>query len=545
MKRIVLLFIFLCSFMLTACGKHETVYHPYLDSTCTSLGNEAYYECLDCQKYFSDDHKTELDKIPTIEMKEHDLHEVENDFGHLYSNECSCGYKEVIPELPVISISTLTGHEIEGNRESAEYYDTTISITNCDEKYALTDVEASVKVRGNYTANYDKKPYRIKFESKQMMLGLNNDLKAKNWVLLAEYKDRTLLKNATAFTLGNEILDEYTSDYRFVEVYVNGTYRGLYLLCEQQQVNGSRVNITEPEKNYEGVDIGYLVEMDSYYQDEKELERFEMAYQSLLYKDGTSCPTSKFVNGYSIKSDIYSEEQNLFIKKTMNNIFAIAYDTVYGNHTNTPYKTLDSNNDIVEDATIKSKEEAIGKIIDINSLVSVFLLNEICLDMDTAWSSFYMYFDMGGTKKLTFTAPWDFDSAFGYSIGETNILITSYAYNSALCGCPTPKNYTNPWLLLLVNEDWFNNKLVTKWQEIKGVCNKLIENIDAICQNYQEEINNNFIKWPACNTHSEASHGYYEYERNVTHSTSTEYLKNFITKRFEYLNTIFVKSAED
>ncbi len=66
-------------------------------------------------------------------------------------------------------------------------------------KHRLKFVETALKKN-------EKKPYRIKFDKKQVMLGLNNDLSAKSWVLLAEYVDKTLLINTTAFFMGNEIL---------------------------------------------------------------------------------------------------------------------------------------------------------------------------------------------------------------------------------------------------------------------------------------------------------------------------------------------------
>ena len=539
LKKFLLVFFLICTFFLSSCGnkttKHNVVFHEFFDSTCSSFGNREYYECLDCHKYYSDNHETEISGVPIIEMKEHTLRKIDNNVGHFYSSACTCGYKECINTVPIVNINTLNGQKIIGNKDSSEYYKSTVSVSNCEEEYILNDIPAEVKVRGNYTANYDKKPYRIKFEDKQQMLGLNNDLKAKSWVLLAEYKDRSLLRNMTAFTLGNEILDEYTSDFRYVEVYVNDTYCGLYLLCEQQQVNKGRVNINEAKKDYEGIDIGYFVELDSYYLEEKEMERFEMDYHSLLFKDGTNCSNERFVKGYTIKSDIYSYEQRDFIQKTMNNIFEIAYSAVY---TNLPFKTLDENNNIIDDETIKSPQEAINRVIDIESLVNVFILNEICLDMDLGWSSFFMYYDMLGNKKLTFTAPWDFDSALGYAVGETDILLSSYQYNSSICRSNTPKAYSNPWLLLFVNEEWFNNKVNNRWEEVKNTKEIVLENISFICNNYQTQIDKNYTKWPECNIFTEYL-GCPSFENCTNHNDSTQYLKTYIINRFKYLDSVF------
>lgn len=78
----------------------------------------------------------------------------------------------------------------------------------------------------------------IKFETKQSMLGLNDGNEYKNWLLLAEYKGFSMLRNRTAFQLAEEILGKdvyYAADSRLVEVTINGEYWGVYLITEQQQ----------------------------------------------------------------------------------------------------------------------------------------------------------------------------------------------------------------------------------------------------------------------------------------------------------------------
>ena len=69
-----------------------------------------------------------------------------------------------------------------------------------------------------------------------------------------------------------------------VHVYLNGELKGNYLLCEQSQVNKHRVNITEPEENYTGTDIGYFVEIDNY-ANSKEHPCFRMKYEQATVTD--------------------------------------------------------------------------------------------------------------------------------------------------------------------------------------------------------------------------------------------------------------------
>ena len=116
---------------------------------------------------------------------------------------------------------------------------------------------------------------------KQSLPGMNDGASFKNWVLLAEYKDASMLRNKSALEIAGEILDKdglYASDAEFVEVNINDEYWGVYLLAEMQQINENRINITEVEKDYQGTDMGYLLEFDGNYLNEEPLQQFYVDY---------------------------------------------------------------------------------------------------------------------------------------------------------------------------------------------------------------------------------------------------------------------------
>jgi len=137
---------------------------------------------------------------------------------------------------------------------------TKVSIVNKDGSYEYQDTALTVtesKVRGNTTQDSYKKPYQIKFSEKHDLFGLG---KAKTWILLANYLDQSYLRNATMFELA-ERLGMNASDYTSVDVYVDGYYEGVYLLCEKVQIQEKRVNIRDLEKEIEklmGSDYGRL-----------------------------------------------------------------------------------------------------------------------------------------------------------------------------------------------------------------------------------------------------------------------------------------------
>ena len=107
------------------------------------------------------------------------------------------------------------------------YEECSISLSDAADKLLLDAVDAEVKARGNWTTTYDKKALRIRFAEKQSMLDLNDGAQARNWLLLAEYKDGSMLRNKTALSISRELLEEdglYASDAEFVEVYINDQY---------------------------------------------------------------------------------------------------------------------------------------------------------------------------------------------------------------------------------------------------------------------------------------------------------------------------------
>ena len=161
------------------------------------------------------------------------------------------------------------------------YEECTISTEASDGAVLLDGAAAQVKVRGNWTTNYAKKSFRIKFDKKQTMLGLNNGGKYKNWVLLAGWKDASLLRDAVAFKMFSTMFPKYyTSDSVLVDLYINDEYWGVYLLAEQQETKEGRIEVAEAEKNYTGTDIGYLIEFDYYYTTEAKNEQFVINYQN-------------------------------------------------------------------------------------------------------------------------------------------------------------------------------------------------------------------------------------------------------------------------
>ena len=429
--------------------------------------------------------------------------------------------------LAKVDINTLNGAAI----NSKEVYTTmNLSISNCESTYEISNVAGGIRLRGNGTLEATKKPYRIKFDKKQNVLGLNDGAKCKSWVLLAEYYDYSMMRNATAFTLGQNIFDNkgyYSSDFEHVNVYINGIFNGIYVLAEQQQVDENRVDIYEVEDNEEELNIGYLFEMDNYADE----NFFDISTPNFSCKDSNESTQTLPTRSYSIKSDIYSLEQRDYAKKYLTNVYSILYYAVVENI----YYTLDENNDLIE-SNYKDAYETINAVIDIDSLIRSYILEEIMKDIDVGFSSYYLFVDLSNEskfKKLTFGAPWDFDWSSGNVNGDFYYR-TNNSYNSVFF------DHMNPWLLLI--SKLVNFKSLTKdyWNLMtnSGIFDYVVNQIEYMGITYKNDFDRNFQKWNVLGTSQHTYHSSEVYSIN-SHAKACELYKNWLNNRITYLNSIW------
>ena len=258
--------------------------------------------------------------------------------------------------LPVLNINTNNAPIL----DKVNYVPGMVKIVDYNNESYNAEYPMGVRGRGNSTWTYPKKPYRIKLDSKNSVLGLKEE---KSWVLLANYQDPTLMMNNIALELGKRLGLRYTNNYRPVDVFLNGLYQGNYLLTEQVEVAENRVNVDKK--------TGFLVEMDAYYDE-------DWKFKSEVY----SLPVM-------LKSPDYSDALDQVIKKAIKDLETAVSSPAFPN---TNYKDL----------------------IDIQSLIDYLLVNEIVRNNEPKHpKSTYMYKEASG--KFYMGPLWDFDWTFGYS----------------------------------------------------------------------------------------------------------------------------------
>ena len=148
-------------------------------------------------------------------------------------------FKKVIFEYPLLVINTKDSVAITSKED---YVKCTVTVNSNEfSEYEIENAKAKIRGRGNSTWGMPKKPYKLKFDDKIDFLGMG---KAKTFTLIANYCDKSLLRNYLAFKVAMSMSEvHYTTEIRTVELVLNGEYVGLYNVCEQNEAKENRVEI--------------------------------------------------------------------------------------------------------------------------------------------------------------------------------------------------------------------------------------------------------------------------------------------------------------
>ncbi len=290
-----------------------------------------------------------------------------------------------------------------------------------------------IKGRGNSTWGMPKKPYKIKLDSSASIMGMPSD---KEWVLLANYADKTLMRNIVAMELGRRLSAAYTPRMQIVELTVNGVDQGTYVLTEQVKISPNRVNVSAAD-----VSGGYLVELD---QRKDEIIRFETTNGFTFSVKEPSAPTTAQMNYISS-----------YVQSAENAIFSSEFDPVDG----------------------------YAKYIDVDSFIDWYLVNELFKNQDAAGYT-SIYFHKSAGDKLKLGPIWDFD------LGAGNVNYSDAQYPEGW--------WIRQWLMFarLFNDPVFAAKAKARWNYLKAQeLNTLATYIDQTAYSLDLVQQKNFMIW--------------------------------------------------
>jgi hypothetical protein len=386
------------------------------------------------------------------------------------NTEISPIFEKTTCKMPIIEINTVNGV---GINSTSAFVGCTVNLSNTDNGQEVINLGAQIRGRGNSSWNMPKKSYKIKLNNAISLFGFG---KEKDWTLIANYCDKSLVRNYLAYSVALQFSELHeTSRCQLVEVYLNSEYLGVYLLCEQVEAGDNRVEVDENTSN---VDTGYLVELDG-------------------RADGTCIAVGG--RTYVVKHPDPETELTEAHK---------AYITDYMSKCLSTLKT--------------GTYEQVCELMDVKSFAQAYIVFELFKCADVDWSSFYLHKDAGG--KLECGPIWDFDIAIG------NIDFNDSAQ-------PSDSLYarnTSHWFYYLFTHKQFEDLVRDTLKEYAPKIESCLED----CYSYiyalpEDAFDRNFAKWDILNIYIWPNPA--EILSITTWKGQVEYTKTYLESSLAYL----------
>ena len=347
-----------------------------------------------------------------------------------------------------------------------------------------------IKGRGNSTwETYDKKPYNIKLEDKTDLLNMGE---AKTYSLLANYIDRSLLKNELMYNLAQDFNSPYAPSIESVDLYINNGYMGVYSLTEKIEVDESRVNINDLEhynkKLNRDINLDELGSSGDYL-DGSEYKNGSMKWVNIKKQ------VEEYTGGYIIETDLkerYSDELAGFVSKL--GVVNVLKEPEHATYKQVKYIS-DYYNDF-EDALYSDdgynyKGKHYTEYVDIDSFARMFILQEFSKNIDTGLSSSYLVKDID--DKFIVAPIWDMDNALGSWTKRNDIdYHNPYGFSTAISeyyGMPTI--FSAAWQ----HQDFRDYVIELYNNEFKDLVRDYIDNFYLTAKNMLYSTTMNAMRW--------------------------------------------------
>lgn len=332
--------------------------------------------------------------------------------------------------LPIVYINTVSNVPIDSKDIEVNGF---FNVNGGRNFSVIESSTMEIRGRGNSTWwLHPKKPYQMKLTDKAEVLGMPKD---KKWIFLAEYSDKTLIRNKIAFEMGYLSKLDWTPKSEYAEVFVNNQYSGTYNISQKVEESSNRVNLG---------DTGYLLEID-------QLERLEA--EDVYFR------TNDFLINIKEPDLAYNSNEYNYVKALVNEF-----------------------ENVLKSNQFKDPVNGYAKYINVDSFVDWYLISEITKNQDSrSWSSIFLNIISG--EKIKMGPLWDFDLAFG---------------NVNYSECEFPEGFwvkNNAWFNRLFQDPAFVAKVKTRFLYFRSQQNFILGKMDFY-SNYlslaQKENNN---KW--------------------------------------------------
>ncbi|MFC0877456.1 CotH kinase family protein [Saccharicrinis sp. FJH2] len=365
-----------------------------------------------------------------------------------------------------------------------------------------------IEIRGNTAQMFPKKSYTVETRLED---GSNNNVellgmpKENDWVLHGPYSDKTLMRNVLAYHIGNR-MGKWNPHTRFVEVMINGEYRGVYVFEEKIKIDKNRVNIaTLKPEDITGDQLtgGYIMSIDR-----EQVGSFDSPY---IGRTGTYPVTFSYVDP---KYDELNDTQRNYIK---NYIFSFE--------------------DALKSDDFKDPEIGYRHYIDVVSFIDYFIITELSKDIDGYRVSVYFHKDKdskGG--KLTLSPFWDYNLCFGNANFLGGDITTGWMKDDKPNGIGSGDfgNEIPFWWDRFREDPFFETVLKFRWEKLregvlsKDSLNNFVDSCAFVLRDAQER---NFDKFNILST--------YEWPNPYvggTYANEISHLKSWISQRIDWLD---------
>ncbi len=401
-----------------------------------------------------------------------------------------------LADLPVLRIQTKDGAPIV-SREV--YVDATFTLLNPAVSPEAMPLNGKIRGRGHSTWGLPKNPYKVQFKEDAAYAAVPDFLgmrKNRNWALLADWYDRSLMRNKLAFSLGNSVAFsdglKWTPSGQHLEVYLNGDYVGVYLLAEDIRIAPERLDIRKMAKT--DTDGGYIVEVDM---------RLD------CYNDGTL--NLQHLTPLRVPVCIDTPDEGSITTAQLAYIKGLV-DSAEG--------------DIYGGASLARLNPA--------SFADWYLLSELFRNNDAVFfASDFMWKDTNSAanpadRLLNMGPIWDFDlSAGNYNFNDN--------WKSEGCWVnKTPPGVTTNWFGRLFDNRAFLDLTIARWKAKRPLIGTFVNaSLDAWSVRLAAPQQRNFQRWPILGTQWTNYYTFATWEEEVA------FLRVFLNERMAWMDRAF------
>ena len=373
-------------------------------------------------------------------------------------------------------INTRSGTMENIHNDKTHKESTSIRLYSANGKLNFSDTNSSIKGRGNSSWFFDKHPYSLTLSKQGDLLNMGS---SKDWILLANARDVTNLHNKIIYDLASQINFKWSPKCEWVDLYANGEYKGLYLLTEKIDTSKNRLNISTDSNDF-------LCKVDLN-------ERWNTLNYPFLTEAGRTVEIS------------YPKSPSSFKEQEIQNLVNQLESTILSQ-------------DNLNESTL----------IDLDSWVRKYLIDEISANVDSDHASSYFFF----TNNQFYAGPiWDYDMTLGisYRNKEPNAFI---ARNENI----TNKHQSPYYSALYENESFYNRMVEIYRSEFIPLLNEFINSkINTFSDKISEASKMNSIRWE------------YLFEQQGIDANSeraTSQTLGYLKARVEFLNSAWIDNVE-